>query len=389
MHREGVEQAFLDIVRLCLELGMVGLGNVSFDGSRIKANASGKKTKDMDGVDKRIKKLLDESIDVDREEDEVYGEETPYRLPPHLRDPKERKRLIKEKLEEMKKAKERLEESGEKNTNLTDPDARLMKTRQGVRPAYNGQIAVDAKSQVIVATRLVEKENDTAQLIPLLEDVEANTGRRPWITTADSGYSSLDNLEYLEKKGLLALIPDVMFHIEKLGKTKYYPRSMFRYNIEPDTYTCPGGKTLTHSGSTLYNGDRLDSYRCDESECKQCSCKAKCTGGKARKVSRNSRDYLYSGMRDRLETCLGEKLYKERMSIVEPVFGDMKKNRHFNQFSLRGLKKTSIEFHIVCIVHNLMKIHGHLRKKGKPDEDKTGRMLIRGLTGQKVQGQIV
>jgi transposase len=343
----------------------------------------------MEAVDKRIKKLLDESEEIDREEDAVYGEETPFELPPHLRDPKERKRLIKEKLEELKKAKERLEESGEKNTNLTDPDARLMKTRQGVRPAYNGQIAVDAKRQVIVAARLVEKENDTAQLIPLLEDVEANVGRRPWITTADSGYSSLDNLEYLEKRGLLALIPDVMFHIEKLGKTKYYPRSVFRYNEQLGVYVCPEGKTLTHSGSSLYNGDRLDSYRCCESNCKQCPSKAKCTGGKARKVSRNERDYLYSGMRDRLETRLGEKLYKERMSIVEPVFGDMKKNRHFNQFSLRGLKKTSTEFLIVCTVHNLMKIHGYLRKKGKSDMDNTGRMVRRGLTGLKVQGQIV
>ena len=217
MHKTGVEQAFLDIVRLCLELGMVGLGNVSFDGTRIKANASGKKTKDMEAVDKQIKKLLDESEKIDREEDEVYGDSTPFIVPPHLRDPKERKRLIKEKLEELKKAKERLEESGEKNTNLTDPDARLMKTRQGVRPAYNGQAAVDGKCQVIVAASLVERENDTAQLVPLMEGVEANTGRLPWITTADSGYSSLDNLEYLETRGLLALIPDVLYHLKNWG----------------------------------------------------------------------------------------------------------------------------------------------------------------------------
>ncbi len=389
MHREGIEQAFLDIVRLCLRMGMVGLGNVSFDGTRIKANASGKKTKNMDGVDKQIKKLLDESEEIDREEDETYGEGTPYELPPHLRDPKERKRLIKEKLEEMKKARERLEESGEKNTNLTDPDARLMKTRQGVCPAYNGQVAVDGKSQVIVAARLVEKENDHAQLVPLLESVEENTGRRPWITTADSGYSSLDNLEYLQKKGLLALIPDVMYHLEKLGKTKYFPRSMFRYNEQMDVYVCPEGKTLTHSGSSLYNGDRLDSYRCCENDCKQCPSKAKCTEGKARKVSRNARDYLYTGMRQRLDTRLGMTLYKERMSIVEPVFGDMKKNRHFNQFSLRGIEKTSTEFLIVCTVHNLMKIHGHLRKTGKTLNDVTNSLLTRGLIRQKAPGQAV
>jgi transposase len=316
----------------------------------------------MEAVDKRIKKLLDEGEKIDREEDGVYGDSTPFQVPPHLRDPKERKRLIKEKLEELKKAKERLEETGEKNTNLTDPDARLMKTRQGVRPAYNGQVAVDAKSQVIVAARLVDRENDTGQLVPMVESVTENVGRQPWIVTADSGYSSMDNLEFLVERKILGLIPDVMYHLEKKGKTRFYPRSVFRYDEQFDVYVCPEGKQLSHSGSSQYNGDRLDSYRCSETDCKQCPGKAKCTGGKARKVSRNSRDYLYTSTRERLDTPLGEKLYKERMSIVEPVFGDMKKNRHFNQFSLRGIEKTSVEFLIVCIAHNLMKIHGQLRK---------------------------
>jgi transposase len=180
-----------------------------------------------------------------------------------------------------------------------------------------------------------------------------------------------------------------MYHLEKLGKTKYFPRSVFRYNELLDTYTCPEGKTLTHSGSSLYNGDRLDSYRCCENDCKQCPGKAKCTDGKARKVSRNARDYLYTGMRQRLDTRLGMTMYKERMNIVEPVFGDMKKNRHFNQFSLRSLEKTSTEFLIVCTVHNLMKIHGYLKTKGKTLGDKTGKMVKRGLTGQKIRGQIV
>ena len=123
--------------------------------------------------------------------------------------------------------------------NLTDPDARLMRTRQGVRPAFNGQTAVDGKCQVILAARVVEKGTDSAELVPMIEETITNTGRRPWIVTADSGYSSLDNLEYLERNHILGLIPDVMYRVEKLGKTKYYPRSLFKYNATKDTYTCP------------------------------------------------------------------------------------------------------------------------------------------------------
>ncbi len=126
-------------------------------------------------------------------------------MPPDLRDPKERKRRIQEELEKLRKAKERLEESGEKRTNLTDPDARLMRTRQGIKQAFNGQTAVDGKCQVIVAARLVVKGTDAAELVPMIEETIVNTGRRPWIVTADSGYSSLDNLEYLERNKIVRI----------------------------------------------------------------------------------------------------------------------------------------------------------------------------------------
>jgi transposase len=364
-HREGIEDAFRQIVVLCMALGMVGLGNVSFDGTKIKANASLRKTKDKDALDKRIKKLLDESEKKDREEDELYGEGTQYEVPPSLHDPKERRRRIQEELEKLKKAKDRLEKSGEKNTNLTDPEARLMKTGEGVKPAYNGQTAVDGKCQVILAAKLVDKGTDNAELIPMIELVEDITGRQPWVSTADSGYGGHDNLEYLEKRGLFALIPDVMYRVEKLGKAMYYPRSLFKYNEMEDSFICPEGKVLAHSGSTTYKGHKLESYRCKEKECQSCPKRAKCTDGEFRKISWNERDYLVTDMRKRLDTRLGETIYKERMSIVEPVYGEMKKNRRFHQFNLRGLTKTGIEFLLLCLTHNLKKIHNHLQEAVK------------------------
>lgn len=367
LHREGVEQCFGDIVGICIGLGLVGLANVSFDGTRIKANASGKRTKNKEAIDKQIKKLLDESEKTDRMEDELYGGETPYKMPEHLRDPKERQRLIREKIGELEEEKKRLEESGEKNLNFTDPDARLMRTRQGVRPSYNGQLAVDGKSQVIVAASLVKDENDNHQLLPMLDLVVRNVGRMPWFVTADSGYSSLDALEWLADK-TMALIPDVMYHREKEGKTSQYPKSMFKYHEESDTYTCPGGKTLFHSGSNIYKGEKMDHYI--GKECGECAQRSKCTSAENRRVARNAREYLYHDMRKRLDTHIGSQIYKERMSIVEPVYGDIKKNKGFTAFCLRGLEKASIEFNIICITHNLMKIHTHLKRPGS-DTNKT------------------
>jgi hypothetical protein len=257
-----------------------------------------------------------------------------------------------------------------------------MRTRQGIKPAYNGQTAVDGKCQVIVAARLVVKGTDTAELVPMIEETIVNTGRRPWIVTADSGYSSLDNLEYLERNKILGLIPDVMYRVEKLGKAKYYPRSMFRYNAEEDTYTCPMNKVLAHSGSTTYRHDKLESYRCKEKECKDCESRTKCTDGEFRKISWNMRDRLVTGMRTRLDTRLGETIYKERMSIVEPVFGEMKKNKRFQQFNLRGITKTSIEFLLLCATHNLKKIHNHIKHIKK--NDRTTRIIHRSLNAARL-----
>lgn len=365
LHREGIEQVFVDIVQLCVGLGMVGLGNVSFDGTRIKANASGRRTKDLKAIEERQKKLVEESVLIDKLEDEAFGEESPHQMPPGLRNPVERRRRIREELEKLGEAKKRLSVSGEKSTNLTDPDARLMKTRRGVVPGYNGGTAVDGREQVILAARLVKDENDTRQLVPLIEDVERNVGRTPVISTGDSGLYSLDNLEYLVERGLFALIPDNMYHLEKKGKTRYYPKSMFKYDEKTDCYTCPGGKVLKHNGAATYNGYRYENYRCREEDCTDCAERAKCTGGRRRAVYRNRREYLVEQMRNRLDTPLGGQIYQERMSIVEPVYGNMKENKGFRQFLLRSLEKTSIEFKIMCTVHNVMKIHEFVKRTRK------------------------
>lgn len=375
VHKEDLAVAFRQIVSVCMDLGMIGLGNVSFDGTKIKASASGKRTKNLDGVDKRIKKLLEESELVDREEDELYGEGSPYKMPVVLRDPAKRKELIWEKLRKLEEEKKRIkeehgkegvsaEEQGKKNVNLTDPDARLMRTRQGTRPAYNGQLAVDGRDQVIVAASLVMDVNDVQQLEPMLMEVEENLGRKPWVVTADSGYSSHDNLLLLKKEKILGLVPDNMYRTEEYGKTGLYPKTMFKHDPEKDVMVCPAGKELAHHGSSMFKGRKLEHYK--GKECMDCADRLKCTRSRdGRKITRNELDYLYVEMRRKLDSRIGNDIYKERMSTVEPVFGNIKENMSFKQFRLRGLTKTNMEFLLVCGMHNIQKIHIHLKKLGK------------------------
>jgi hypothetical protein len=131
-----------------------------------------------------------------------------------------------------------------------------------------------------------------------------------------------------------------------------------RYDSHNDRYTCPEGKLLTHQNrQKVKDGTFVELYMAKESDCSVCSSKAKCTRAKKRIVSRNPREHLFEEMRERLKSPLGKALYKLRKTTVEPVNGNIKYSKHFDEFSLRGLPKTRIELVLMSIAHNLGKIH--------------------------------
>jgi transposase len=352
---------FRQILQVCDEMDMVGMVNVSIDGTKIKANASRKRSKDAEQIDKEIKGWMETAERVDSEEDDLYGDGSPFKLPPEMVDRRTREEKIEEavkRVKELEEAKKKLRESGLKMINLTDTDARMMKNGRLIRPCYNGQLAVDSRCQVIVACDLTTCEVDYDQLVPMVEQIEMNLGELPGSISADSGYATYDNLEYLPGKDILGLIPDQMLKIEEAGKKKYYSRNKFVYDASNDWYTCPAGMLLTHQNrQKVKDGSFVELYMAKESDCGGCDQKAKCTRAEKRIVSRNPREHLFEEMRERLKTPLGKALYKLRKITVEPVNGDIKYNKNFDEFSLRGLPKARIELVLMSIAHNLGKIH--------------------------------
>jgi transposase len=354
---------FKQILQVCIEMDMVGFVNVSVDGTKIKANASRKRTKDLEHIDRAIKEWMEKSEQADREEDDLYGDGSPFKLPPEMVDRRTREQRIDEALKRVKEledAKKKLEQSDVKTINLTDGDARLMKSGKLIRPCYNGQLAVDSKCQVILAVDLTTDVVDYRQLVPLVEQMEENLGELPGVITTDSGYSSYDNLDYVRGKDVVGLIPDQLLEVEAAGKKKHYSRNRFVYDASNDRYTCPSGKLLTHQHrKKSKDGTFVEVYRARESDCMRCPEKAKCTraGTKRRIVTRNPREYLLEEMRERLISPLGKALYKLRKTTVEPVNGNIKYNKKFDEFRLRGLTKTKIEFVLMSIAHNIGKIH--------------------------------
>src|SRR3982075_630524 len=328
-HLKALGGLFGQILQLCEKTGLVKLGHVGLDGTKIKANASKHKAMSYERMEKRaaeleaeVAKWLSTAEAADSEEDETFGKDKRGdELPDWTGD--KQKRLAKiqramaamaadarlaaeeERRIEAEKEQQRQAEGRKKpgkpaappseepdpksQRNFTDPESRIMKSKDGFVQAYNAQAAVDAGAQIIVAHELTQCGNDQGQLVPLIEAIENNLGRKPQQASADSGYCSESNLEALEAHGI-------------------------------DGYVAPG--RAKHP--TAANGK---------------------IGGP-----------LTQQMRNKIDDGGFEKPYRLRKQVVEPVFGQIKQARGFRQFLLRGVEKVRAEWAMICTAHNLLKL---------------------------------
>jgi transposase len=349
---------FVEVVRLCASLGMVGLGHIAFDGTKLKANASVRQTRDRDGLEKEIERIkeqmrqmIESSAKIDELEDLMHPDGDGSEIAAELRKKEHRLKKLQEAMTVLDR--EKLEK-----VNVTEPDSRLMKDSRGViQPSHNGQIAVDDKDKVIVAADVSQNATDHAEFKPMVEQVERNLGALPKEGSADAGYSSYDNLEYAEAKGLDMYMPDNFLEAldEKEESEKRYHKTNLRYDEETDTYICPEGKELKRWAEQKREGKPpLILYRGES--CRECPVKERCTTGDVRTVSRDGREPLLEAMRQKLRIEEGKQTYKKRGYTVEPVFGEMKWDGRKLSMSLRGSIKVRGEFLLMCLVHNVKKI---------------------------------
>lgn len=355
-------EIFNQTVDICRRLGMVSLGHLAIDGSKFKANASDKRTYDQKHIDSAIEQLVRQAEQIDAQEDQLLGPDNAGdQIPTQIRRQKDR-------LKKLQSIKKQLQDSGKKKINATDPDAVFMKTGSGIRTCYNAQIAVDEKHQVIVAARVTDQPSDTELLLPMVEQAEKTIGPIDKLS-ADSGYSSGENLQQLVKKGIDAYIPDANYQGSQRGKQdapgeQFFSKSCFQRDELKDCFICPAGKTLDFSHFVKTKGQKHSRmYRCRDF--KTCALKSRCTKARnGRSIIINAYDDQFRAMRSKLDSPYGKRLYAKRQGIVEPVFGHIKEAIGFGKFLLRGLEKADGEFAIVCIVHNLRKIIHALRPKG-------------------------
>ncbi len=351
---------FAQIVLLCRQLGMVKLGHVSIDGTKIKANASDAKTYDARRIDRETARWLDQAQDIDQKEDDQFGpDKTGDEIPEDIRNREQR-------IQRLKELKKKLEQSGSDKVNMTDPDAMFMKTKAGIKTAYNAQAVVDSAQQVIVAADVTSEAADVQQLLPMIEKAEQNLSKKIKQCSADAGYSSGENLKALQGRETDAYIPDREYQAQQRGKgVDDFHKDSFVYDEQLDCYLCVEGEKLNFSHLQKRKGKQpLRIYR--GRNCHQCRLFGVCTKSKTgRSISRHPYEKELRQMRQKLDSDAGKAIYAQRKYVVEPPFGHIKSIMGFTSFSLRGDPKVKAEFKLVSLAHNLRKIWLYLKASSK------------------------
>ena len=332
IHLKALSGLFVQVLYLAREAGLVKMGHVALDGTKVKANASKHKAMSYARMQEKeaeygrqVEEMLRGAEEIDAAEDGLYGkdkrgDELPEELrfrEGRLRRIREAKEALEEAAREKALAEGKLHEEGnpkppkrgrgpktppgtpkpKDQRNFTDPESKIMKMGNGsFDQAYNCQAAVDSKSQIIVAREATDAANDKEQVEPMVEQIEENLKAKPKKLSADSGYYSEDNVRYLRGK-------------------------------EIDDYVCP---------DRLKHGEAKPPVR-----------------------GRIPRDLSFiERVRRKLLTKRGRLIYGKRKEIVEPVFGQLKRARGLRQFLLRGLEKVDGEWSLWCTTHNVLKIWG-------------------------------
>lgn len=392
-HLPGLEKLFAQIVMLCGEMNMADFSDISIDGSIFKASASKKNTFNREEIAKwrkRMKKILREAEKTDKRENKKYEERRGYdQLPPRLADPETRKKEIKrlmDKMDKLETADRKIKEKQEKvkhetalvrkgsmhnNHNIVDENANLMKLKntKAVRPSYNGQIATS--NQVITAYNVVDEAIDEPSLTTMIDKAEKNTKEKVKIVKSDCGYWSKNNMEKLEHTDIDAYMPDRRKSFEERGMRNNtlgkYHRNYFKYDEKTDEFICPEGKRLQMK---IINRDKNDRtkivnrrYFCEHGD--TCPKKEACAGkAKKKQLCIDWQLERYKAkMRKKLNTREGRRKYLERMSDVEPVFGNIKYNQKAENFLCRGKPMVKIEFGLTAIAHNFVKIANWIKQE--------------------------
>ncbi len=359
-NRVALKKVFRTTAHTALRLGLVGLVLQAVDGTKIKAWCSRRGVLDREQMEAMLAEL-DAAADefIRRAEEEMPDESLGYGLPQPLQEVQTRREQIRAVLEEMS-------QDGARTVQPREPEARWMKTDEGLRLGYNAQAVVDSQSGVIVAEDVVNAPTDNLQLTPMIEQAAETLGVYASDTVADSGYRNAQSIAQAEGCGYGVLVKGKPLTNPSADQSPYHMRC-FTYDEERDVYRCPEGQELTYLGTRAnrHGRYRVRRYRC--AACETCRKKSQCTSSpKGRTVERSPYADTVARHDARLQTAEGQEKFARRKVIVEPIFALIKHTLGFRRFTAHGLKAVRAQWTLICIVANLKRLMASFRHPHGP-----------------------
>jgi transposase len=404
---EEIEQIFEQVLLICHAQGLLGNELFAIDGCKMPSNAAKEWSGSFKELEQKRAKLkrqiryqLKEHKKLDKQEsrDEERLKRTEQAIST-LNDAHDKvDRFLKAQSPRMGQGKR----PREVKSNITDNESVKMTTSKGTIQGYNGVAAVDKKHQIVVDAQAFGEGQEHHTLQPVTEAIKDRFSRlgisediyaQGTVVTADTGFANEKNMQYLHESKINGYIPDNRFRSRDPGfsdqKIKYggrhageakrsiFPASDFEFDPVDLTCRCPAGEQISFYSQRIdMQGNLKVFFQGRLLQCRHCSVKEKCLRnpsaadhrkGKGRQVSfiieKRQRASNYTDwMKHRVDSPRGKQIYSHRMSVVEPVFGNLGTNKGLNRFSLRGKIKVQGQWRLYCLVHNIEKLanYGHM-----------------------------
>lgn len=388
---------FRQVCKIAMSIGLIRLGEVAFDGTRVRANNSRYKTltaktieEKLQALDALFDQMMAEAERADRQGSLEGAEGSTTQVPSELSDLEARRERLKQVLAEVAAAdlaRQRNGTDSEKNAAqrpTTDPESRLMPNKEGgYAPNYTPTATTDGHCGMIVDADVLNEVNETAAFLPSLDRVEEMLGGRPEKALTDAGNNSGAVLEGLEQRGIDGYAPaesnqpqpgnpacrpdptqpvpqELWPQLPRNGR-KRLAKSCFVYDAERDVYYCPQGHEMPFEKmkSDERNGERIPLRVHRSSHCAGCPLAQACMDAKAQHGRTITRD-PYEGARERMAAKMAtesaRQIYNQRPHIAETTFAIMKSVMGLRRFLLRGLEKVKTEWSWGATAFNLAKL---------------------------------
>lgn len=350
-HRQIMRALLTQTVLTAVHAQLADLVEQAVDGTKVLANAA--KERSLTPAElQQLRDRIEAAIAELESQQEGDAEPPPPSLPAELASQQALRERVRAALDQVGETASR--------GNLTDPEARMMHTRHGIRPAYNAQavtVALNAEQagrtgRLILATEVTTAPDDHGQLAPMIAAAQLPDQPVP-LTLADGGYHSGPTLADCADAGYQVVLPESQTPAQRRNP---YHKDHFVHDAEQDTYTCPAGQVLTNRGShQRRDGREVTLYRGEPSACHRCAAGSACTTAKqwGRTVQIGAYETQLRAHRQWMESPEAQQAAKRRGPLIEAVFGTLKEEHQGRRFQLRGLTKVTAEWALLATGYNL------------------------------------